>query len=496
MFGSVSEIKQHPTGLYQCWFRTRGKMQFEEVDSERAIKEWKIKSDARDMAQRENIGELVQEADTPQKKIVQNVTLTLEANRDRAKQLEDSLEEERSKISTDILAKDIKSLPKEVEGKLNAHWLSEKDKLIEVAKDERKALVQLRRFKADHFRKNDAAYPDSATLHWSLLVLAVLVESMANSYFFSKDSDLGLLGGLFQAILISGLNVGLAALSGANAIRLLFHIDFGKKFLGFVWLALNGAIFFVVNALAAHYRSQLSINIETAAINAVTEFVKNPLGFTVFDAWVLFGMGLIFSTAAALEGFRSDDPYPGYGKLDRNHKKHLHFADLLRREFLAHGEEIFHQAIELLNTRINDLQVLIRQYRNSVEQSKRVKEDFEQSCENNEKICNYLIHVHRDEIKRIQEDYPIPAYFETQFKWDKSVKTLNNFNVSRAEKKAAEYEAMIDHIGATREEVKELLDQKLIQFLAEVKDYFKEIANKAKTNAEIESSAELGEPTP
>ena len=174
----------------------------------------------------------------------------------------------------------------------------------------------------------------------------------------------------------------------------------------------------------------------------------------------------------------------------------MHFADLLRREFLAHGEEIFHQAIELLNTRINDLQVLIRQYRNSVEQSKRVKEDFEQSCENNEKICNYLIHVHRDEIKRIQEDYPIPAYFETQFKWDKSVKTLNNFNVSRAEKKAAEYEAMIDHIGATREEVKELLDQKLIQFLAEVKDYFKEIANKAKTNAEIESSAELGEPTP
>jgi hypothetical protein len=50
-----------------------------------------------------------------------------------------------------------------------------------------------------------ANYPESKVLAFALLLAIVAAESIANSALFAKGSDLGILGGWFQAILISGL---------------------------------------------------------------------------------------------------------------------------------------------------------------------------------------------------------------------------------------------------------------------------------------------------
>ena len=70
-------------------------------------------------------------------------------------------------------------------------------------------------------------------------------------------------------MLISALNVGLAALSGANGLRLIYHIRPFKKLIGALWLGLNGGVLVLINLLAAHYRSQLTIDIDHAAELAV-----------------------------------------------------------------------------------------------------------------------------------------------------------------------------------------------------------------------------------
>jgi len=57
----------------------------------------------------------------------------------------------------------------------------------------------LLRFRKENQLEREANYPKSKVLFWGLLFIILILESMANSYFYAQGSDLGLLGGVLQA---------------------------------------------------------------------------------------------------------------------------------------------------------------------------------------------------------------------------------------------------------------------------------------------------------
>src|SRR4051812_1276964 len=65
-----------------------------------------------------------------------------------------------------------------------------------------------------------------------LLVVFVLLESVLNGTFFAEGSEAGLIGGVLQALVLSVLNVGVAALYAVYGLPLLFHRRGGIKFIG------------------------------------------------------------------------------------------------------------------------------------------------------------------------------------------------------------------------------------------------------------------------
>jgi hypothetical protein len=83
----------------------------------------------------------------------------------------------------------------------------------------------LRFFQLNNDLHREAQYPESEILHWAIIAALVVTESLANSYFFAKGSDLGLLGGAFQALLISCVNIGAALLAGIYLMRNLHHVE-------------------------------------------------------------------------------------------------------------------------------------------------------------------------------------------------------------------------------------------------------------------------------
>ena len=46
-------------------------------------------------------------------------------------------------------------------------------------------------------------------------------------------------------------------------------------------------------------------------------FAGNPVGFDAVFSWILVVLAVVFGIFASYKGYRVDDPYPGYGQLDR-----------------------------------------------------------------------------------------------------------------------------------------------------------------------------------
>lgn len=174
-----------------------------------------------------------------------------------------------------------------------------------------------------------AIYPKSHILHFSVLATLVLFEGLANAYFFSKGSDLGLLGGWLQAITVSFTNV-IAAFFLVGFIGLRHMSNRNKPIIAALAAAGVGvavAALGLLNLTAAHYRDLLELHAATLALGGaettgtvltpVIDARTNPFNLQTLEALLLFILGSTFAVIAAYKGRTFDDAIPGYGGVTR-----------------------------------------------------------------------------------------------------------------------------------------------------------------------------------
>ncbi|MEO0548618.1 MAG: hypothetical protein AAFZ91_01765 [Pseudomonadota bacterium] len=210
-----------------------------------------------------------------------------------------------------------------------------------------------------------SSHPKVPLFQMSIIALMILFESAANAYFFAKQSEFGIAGGVFQAAAVSLANVAVSFfIIGYWGLRhISMPIDretiFGRRNLYIVTglVAIVVGVYFVllVNLSAAHYRNILDIQALGLAVPAdlptKTVWYQNPfflvnqdvceailadesgLGSTIgsaatnamcrpfalhsLDAMVLFALGIAIAAIAAFEGRRLDSPFPGFSDAAR-----------------------------------------------------------------------------------------------------------------------------------------------------------------------------------
>ncbi|MDG1416834.1 MAG: hypothetical protein P8J78_08330 [Maricaulis sp.] len=210
-----------------------------------------------------------------------------------------------------------------------------------IALNKASAIAEARRDDLRNFRQKwnitdrSAIYPKSHILHFSILAGLVLFEGMANAYFFSTGSDLGLLGGWLQAITVSFTNVIAAFfLIGFLGVRNLSNFRTNASWkqtvsgiLAIAGIGVTALALFGLNLTAAHYRDLLEINSATLALGGsettgeilspVSTALSNPMGFQTLEALLLLILGVTFAVIAAFKGRTFDDAIPGYGGATR-----------------------------------------------------------------------------------------------------------------------------------------------------------------------------------
>lgn len=204
-----------------------------------------------------------------------------------------------------------------------------------------------------------SSHPKVPMLQMSIIALMIIFESAANAYFFAKESEFGLAGGIFQAAAVSLANVATAFFIvgywGMRHISMPFDIEniFSRRnlyvIMGLVAIVVGLSLVFLVNLSAAHYRNILDMqalnqglpdDLPTTVLphfivdpavcdkilssplgetlgSAATNAMCRPFALHSLDAMVLFALGLAIAAFAAFEGRRLDSPFPGFSDAAR-----------------------------------------------------------------------------------------------------------------------------------------------------------------------------------
>jgi len=397
------------------------------------------------------------ELDIYQQNIVDSVANSIADSRHAALEELNELDSSRKNIEKDIEGFSLNQILESAKHKiirLRAEW----HEILDNAKQEEGAILRNYRYFLHQNKLNrEASYPDSTVFHWAFIILAVFLESGINSFFFANASDLGLLGGLFQALFISLSNIGSALLMGIYVLPYKNHVDTKKQFRAKATTASYIFFVFLFNLGAAHYRTLLEDDPLNAKINAIPHLIQDPFGIN-FEAWNLLIIGMLFVIVALIKGYKSDDVYPGFGEMHRK----------LKNASNHRGKRI--EAMKSINRIIDDYsrqavssaqnaKQKIKNYKDSIFQSEEVISRFSKSVESAENVCNNALWEYRNTNMRVRSSKP-PAYFSQK----------HSFNKYLLQADLSEEKAICNKIGTRLNEIQNNEEQKLNDGLRKINE--------------------------
>lgn len=319
-------------------------------------------------------------------------------------------EMEINNISIERDLADLLAIPETFSNTINREYQENEAELKQLKEQYTNAHEDLQAFRRQNNLRREADYPDSNLMSIGLLMLMLVVETILNAHFFAEGSDLGLLGGAFQAVIISVINVSVGCMTGALILRWKNHISSTKRILGLVGTVFLGCLALLGNLFVGHYRDAMSINPDDGAKVAVQNFFQGPFALQDFNSWVLFAIGFIVFLVALYKGYNWNDVYPGYGKLARK-------AENAKAELVAVKNEL----ADAIHEKYEESLEKAEQHFKKIQRDKQqlgllftsLKSDFglyRNYISNLKNAYEYLITLYRQTNKNERET-PAPVYY-------------------------------------------------------------------------------------
>ncbi|MBN8430880.1 hypothetical protein JF535_08440 [Microbulbifer salipaludis] len=351
---------------------------------------------------------------------------------------------DRSEVNIRQLFQDLKNTDALVDKKVSARMANLVSGLRRSAQDYSAMRMDLEIFRNRNGLTREADYRESRLLHHSVIFFIVILETVLNAFFLSKGSDLGLVGGFFQAFIISLINLGFAAFM-AFSLRNCFHQSLFRK-LGAAVLCsaiVATSVTFVLGV--GHYREALEQNPFAASQLAMTSLWSAPLGIQDFNSWIMVvvsGIALILLTA---KFFVVDDRYPGYTAITRR----------VRRLQRAWGEA-FEDAVESVNELADEIHEALAdkektmraefiQFKASIERSEEIHRHYHEDIVKAQGLLDELIRYYQSYSARMLNRRA--AYFGEllRFELDK-LPQLNTTGLEQHQRDLSAFEVLMEEL--------------------------------------------------
>ncbi|MDB4324738.1 hypothetical protein N9971_00175 [bacterium] len=385
-------------------------------------------------------------------------------------------ESRRGELSAELEGFPRQPFDKTVDGAVTLVLREHEEEVKATHRREEQSRRALNGFRVRHRLTRPARYPEWRIMHWAIVFVLFLVESIANSYFFAKASDFGLIGGWLQAAIISAFNIGVGLLAGMVVMPWRNRAEANGRSKAFPTAVVVLMGFFIVlfNLATAHYRVLLEESPREAIRLAIGHLVESPFAIDNFDAWILLFVGIMFASIAWIEGYKSDDPLREYGRLDRDFEKarteNASVKTALRDAAVSKYKEIRDQ----LANAAQRSKILIEEYRSQISRSKVAADEYRSWRDRMEEATRAVLSRYRSYYLSVDELAVKPPYFEDEYVFDEDrpfleeEKRINNAEGrnGRFEEISKELERIRDESYEGEKDVIECLQTAVDKFLA------------------------------
>jgi hypothetical protein len=202
-------------------------------------------------------------------------------------------------------------------------------RIIDMSQDLIASERDLNYFQLKHNRDSNAAIKSKLWIYISFLVMCIMFagESFFNATMLGNGLTGGTAEGLAFAMGFSMINIALGVLVGHFGFRNLNHVEPSRKAYAGLGLILWFVVVLIFNLGIGHFRDGLlgadmtSEAMQLARESGLQSMIRAPFSLQSLESYALLGFGILISILAALDVYAMDDPYPGYGKITRAHKK-------------------------------------------------------------------------------------------------------------------------------------------------------------------------------
>ena len=432
--------------------------------------------------------------DTPQRRIVGNMIEMVNGARATCLEKLNALSARRNEIDVVTAIRAVRQLPDDCRIIIDRVLAKHYDQLLKTRSTQQRMLREFKFFVEENHLDREPQYPESSIFHWSIVVALVLIESIANSYFFAKGSDFGLIGGAFQALLISAVNIGFSLLTGMYVLPNLRHVVKARRIGAGAVSGLYGVVMLFFNLATAHYRQQLEINPLKALTNTIPALRSAPFDINNFDANTLMFIGFIFAVAALIKAFTADDPYPGYGSLHRRYKASAEAYEAAKQDARRNVNDAFDKYRWQLNQILDDARANSRDFPLLLNETEAVAADYARFAAEANSACQTLLKIYRSTNLRVRTAPP-PAYFDDYPPLDVPMRLpIDNYDAekARAKEMGGQISTLEDGYEATLElfqRVNDEICEKFDSFVQGIEEDAKKIAESIAAKAEPDAAA-------
>ncbi len=198
------------------------------------------------------------------------------------------------------------------------------------------------------------------------------------------------------ALAMSALGVLVPFLVGAGYFRGINHVQAAERFAAWFAGYLTLAFVVVLAYVSANFAVQLGIDPASTLDDVLARILADPLAAkSDIAAWQCAGIVGFIALLAFVVGYRIDDPYPGYGSVQRAYYRargqHENRTRVLQRRLNA----IVDAAERDVRARTKREKSRIRRFSNLVEKSRRMHTDLAGFDSALEDTCNILLDRYR-----------------------------------------------------------------------------------------------------
>lgn len=350
-----------------------------------------------------------------------------------------------------------------------------REPLIAARQREQQALRDWKVFRNDHGLTREASYPDSRLWHYAALVGLVVVEALANCYFFAREGTGGLIAGFLLGLVVAGVHVAMAfgagmALRGLHSpgARRLLAAAAGVGYVGMLGLYLLAV---------GHYRIALGHPLpERAAAVAFARLTQAPLALEDLHTLLLMLVAGLFAIAAVIAGYTADDPIIGYGAVTRSYQAAATAYDTLQEQHLLGIREVIDTQLSMVDARCGEAKAALTTYRASVAEAQRLGRSYERTCAALVDASSALVQRYRTENEKVRTA-ALPAYFadvpRRPFEPDEVCDP--ELAAVAAGQHAMDLSQRLVDLQATADRVKQRLHELYMTSLERVPEYFRQL---------------------